>query len=148
MDKIDTIRTTAEELLATIGFEAEIEIKEEDGFYALSLNTPDNALLIGKHGNTLTSFEHILSLMVVQKLGDFERIVVEVGDYRKEREEYLKDLANRLRDEVVEGSTSKTIRGLKPWERRFVHMCLAEDSEVVTESEGEGRDRVLVIKKK
>jgi len=65
-----------------------------------------------------------------------------------EREEYLKGLVERLKEEVEETGSEKPVRGLKPWERRYVHMLLKDDEFVYSESEGEGRDRVLVIKKK
>jgi spoIIIJ-associated protein len=86
--------------------------------------------------------------MVAAKQEEYKRVIVEVGGYREERESYLQDLANRLKEEVVSTGSEKTIRGLKPWERRLIHMMLVEDGQVETESSGEDRDRVLVIRKK
>lgn len=149
MEEINkTVQTEAESLLAKVGVTASVKVEEEDGSFKVHLDSEENALLIGKHGNTLSSLELVLSLIVAQKTGEFRRIIIEVGGYRQEREDYLRDLATRLRDEVVETGNEKTVRGLKPWERRIVHMYLTEDPDVVTESEGEDRDRVLVIKKK
>lgn len=144
---IKTIQQEAEKLLSEIGFKAKATVTYDEEVFSVALDSEDNALLIGKHGNTLSSLEHVLALIVATKLGEFKRIVLEVGGYRKEREEYLKDLAERLQQEVVNTGIEKTVRGLKPWERRLVHMTLAE-SDVETESMGEGRDRVLVIRKK
>lgn len=149
MQNVDkTILEETEKLLSAVGVNGSVSLEEEEGSYSAHIATEENALLIGKHGNTLSSFEHILALIVAKKLGEFVRVIVEVGGYRKEREEYLKDLAIRLRDDVAETGVEKTIRGLKPWERRVVHLVLSEDSEVATESNGDGRDRILVIKKK
>ena len=142
------VKEEAELLLEKIGSKGSVEVSEGEDSINLHIDTDENALLIGKHGNTLSSLELILSLIVAKKVGEFKRIVIEVGGYRQAREDYLKDLAGRLRDEVVETGNEKTVRGLKPWERRVVHMHLAEDPDVVSESEGEDRDRVLVIKKK
>jgi spoIIIJ-associated protein len=138
----------AELLLDKIGTKGKVDVTEQDGTLNLQIETDENALLIGKHGNTLSSLELILSLITAKKTGEFKRVVIEVGGYRQAREDYLKDLAGRLRDEVVDTGVEKTVRGLKPWERRVVHMFLAEDPDVVSESEGEDRDRILVIKKK
>lgn len=143
-----TILEETEKLLSAVGVNGSVSLEEEENVYSAHIATEENALLIGKHGNTLSSFEHILALIVAKKLGEFVRVVVEVGGYRKEREEYLKDLATRLRDDVAQTGIEKTIRGLKPWERRVVHLVLSEDSAVATESTGDGRDRILVIKKK
>lgn len=143
------IKEAAEKLLSEIGIKSTIELEEKDESLILKLDAgDDNALLIGKHGNTLASLELIITLIVSNKLGEFRRVTVEVGSYRSEREQYLGELAEKLRDEVVNSGYEKTVRGLKPWERRFVHMLLQEDEEVMTESTGEDRDRVLVIKKK
>lgn len=147
-DLIKTIREEAETLLDKADIKGSVEVAEVEDSFKVHIDTEENALLIGKHGNTLSSLELILSLIVAKKIGEFKRVIIEVGGYREAREEYLKDLANRLADEVIETGNEKTVRGLKPWERRVVHMYLSEGGEVVTESEGEDRDRVLVIKKK
>lgn len=142
------IKTELTELLAKVGVTGTIEVSMADEIYNVNLDTDENALIIGKYGNTLSSLESILALIVAKKTGEFKRIVLEVGEYRKEREEYLKNLAAKLREEVLQSGYEKTVRGLKPWERRLVHLHLQEDGDVTTESMGEGRDRVLVIKKK
>lgn len=147
--EIKVIKVEAEKLIKEIGLTSEVEVaKNEEGF-SVSLNAgEDNALLIGKYGNTLSSFELILALIVAKKLGEFKRVTVEVGSYRAEREQYLQELANKLKDEVVTAGYEKQVRGLKPWERRFMHMYLQEDEEVTTESIGEDRERILIIKKR
>lgn len=149
MDEINkTIQKEAEILLEKAGIEGTVRVESAEEGFQLFVDSQENALLIGKHGNTLSSFEYVLAMIVAKKTGEYKRLTIEVGGYRKEREEYLQDLAGRLRDEVLDTGIEKTIRGLKPWERRLVHMYLSEEPEVTTESTGEERDRVLVIKKK
>lgn len=142
------IKEEAELLLEKAGITGEVNVEKEDEHFKVHINTEENAILIGKHGNTLSSLELILSLIVAKKAGEFQRLIIEVGGYRQAREEYLRDLAERLREEVISTGNAKTVRGLKPWERRVIHMQFAENPDVVSESEGEERDRVLVIKKK
>lgn len=148
MDRNQTIQQLASELLEKIGVQAKVQVEDSEEAVQVLIDTEDTALLIGKHGNTLVSYEYILSQMINTKLGEFVRIVVEVGGYRQEREEYLKGLADRLKDEVITSGGQRVLRGLKPWERRVVHLYLSEDGEIETESEGEGNERVLVLKKK
>lgn len=150
MEKLNKIIVEeAENLLKEVGIKSTIDVEEKDETTILKLDAgDDNALLIGKHGNTLASLELVLTLIVSNKIGEFKRVTVEVGSYRSEREQYLEELAQKLRNEVIDTGYEKTVRGLKPWERRFVHMNLQDDEEVMTESTGEDRDRVLVIKKK
>lgn len=147
-EKNKIIREETEALLNKAGIDATIEVKEVDEGFNVHIDASENALLIGKHGNTLSSLELVLSLIVAKKLGEFQRIILEVGGYREAREDYLIDLAERLREEVLTTGADKQVRGLKPWERRIIHMHLGESEGVATESEGEERERVLVIKKK
>jgi spoIIIJ-associated protein len=147
--EVKIVQEEIENLLKKIGVESTVEVeKGEESFLAVLDAHDDNALLIGKHGNTLASFELIVTLIVSNKLGEFKRVTIEVGSYRSEREKYLMELADKLKEEVISSGYEKPIRGLKPWERRFVHVYLQEDNDVITESNGEDRERTLVIKRK
>jgi spoIIIJ-associated protein len=148
MENNTLVQQIAQDLFTQIGITATCTVTEDENGYNLAVDTQENALLIGKHGNTLSSLEYLLGQMVAAKQEEYKRVIVEVGGYREEREAYLRDLADRLKEEVVSTGSEKTIRGLKPWERRLIHMMLVEGDEVETESTGEGRDRVLVIRKK
>ena len=146
---LKTITERVEKLFELLEITATVEVTAEDESYVVAIDAgDDNALLIGKHGNTLSSLEYIVYILVGRELELEKRVLVEIGGYREEREAYLSDLAQRLKEEVISTGTEKTIRGLKPWERRHIHLSLAEDSDVTTESTGEDRDRVLIIKKK
>lgn len=73
---------------------------------------------------------------------------IDVGDYKKNREEWLRNLANDAKEKALSQQREVFLEDLKGWERRVVHLILADDKEVVSESSGEGRERVLVIKPK
>jgi spoIIIJ-associated protein len=147
-EELKQIQDETISLLEKLGISASVEVEAEEDLRKVIIDTEENALLIGKHGTTLSSLEYILTLLMSAKLGEFRRVQIEVGGYREEREQYLKDLATRLKEEVLSSGYEKKVHGLKPWERRLVHMHLSEDGDVVTESTGEDRERVLVIKKK
>lgn len=148
-ENLKTVTEKVEKLLDLMDVEAEVNVIEEDEAFVIAIDAKDNnALLIGKHGNTLSALEYVIYILVSKDLPEGKRVLIEIGGYREERETYLADLAGRLRDEVVETGVEKSVRGLKPWERRHIHMTLAEDADVTTESTGEDRDRVLIIKKK
>ncbi len=147
--EVNIIKEELEKLLKQIGIKSDVDVTAGEEGFVISLDAgEDNALLIGKHGNTLASLELVATLIVTNKLGEFKRVTIEIGSYRAEREQYLQDLANKLKDEVITSGYEKQVRGLKPWERRYVHMFLQEDDQVMTESVGEDRDRTLIIKRK
>lgn len=145
-DNTQIIKETAEELLKQLGVVATAEVIMNDEGADVVLTTEDSGIIIGYHGEILEAFQLVLSLMVSKKAEEFIRISVEVGDYRKNRSEYLENLAAQTKERVLEEGRAHTLSSLKSWERRIVHMILAEDDQVVSESMGEGRDRVLVVK--
>ena len=146
--QIDVAQNVAKELFTLLGIEDPFEIKELDEGLELSINAVDSGVIIGRHGENLEGLQLVLSLCVSKKLGEFKRISVEVGDYKKKREEWLKDLAVQTKERALSENREIYLSNLKSWERRIVHMFLKEDDEVSSESVGEGRDRVLVIKPK
>lgn len=141
-----TVEAIVSEFLKQLTIEGDFTLEESDGSLLLLLNTEDSGIVIGYHGEILDAMQLILSLMVAKKLDRFVRITVEVGDYRKNREEYLKQLAEKMKERAIDEQREQVISQLKPWERRVVHLFLQEDPDVISESQGVGRERVLVIK--
>lgn len=154
MDKkeIKIIQDITEKLLKLLDVDGDFEIvesKDADGENVdIVLNTKDTGVVIGYHGDTLEGLQLVLSLCVARKLGRFVRISIDVGDYKKNRTDWLKTLALETKERVMVEGKEMIIPELKSWERRVVHLLLEKDEEVISESQGEGRDRVLVVKPK
>ena len=85
-------------------------------------------------------------MIVQKKLGEWIRVVVDVGDWREKQEQRVKDLAYQIVEKAIETGQPQPIYNLTPSQRRVVHMALADNKDVLTESEGEGEDRYLVVK--
>jgi len=145
--EIKIIQDTTEELLRLLAVEARMEVleKEPDEGVDLALDTKDSGIVIGHHGDMLESLQLVLSLCVSKRVGRFIRISIEVGDYKKNRTDWLKSLGLETKERVLEGNKEIAIPSLKSWERRIIHLLLQEDKEVVSESQGIGRDRVLIV---
>ncbi len=150
MDKKQSkiVQDTTEELLKLLEIQGDFEVKEKEEAIEINLNTEDSGIVIGYHGDTLESLQLILSLCLARKLGEFKRVSIEVGEYKKKREEWLKNLAAETKEKVLSENKEVFLSDLKSWERRIVHLLLQNDQEVVSESIGEGKDRVLVVKPK
>lgn len=148
--KTDLIKELTESLLHQLLIEAKIEVveDEENGVFKVSLETEDSGFLIGYHGETIQALQLILSLMVYQKLGSWEKLLVDVGNYREQREEQLKKLAFNIAQKVKFSGEQQSIPNLSAPERRLIHLALADHPEVTTISEGEGEDRKLIIRPK
>jgi len=122
---------------------------DEDGILVdLSGDEDDLGILIGKRGATLDAFQYLLTVVANRDLNDRIRLTLNVGDYRKRREETLLRLAKRLADEVVQTGKSVALEPMSARERRLIHMALQENNLVYTESSGEESYRHVVIYKK
>ncbi|MBM3205991.1 hypothetical protein FJZ41_04050, partial [Candidatus Shapirobacteria bacterium] len=105
-------------------------------------------ILIGYHGQSLVAIQQILTLMAFKKFGEWVRLLVDVGDYREKRKESLEQMAKSLAQKVKLSGQSQVFPPMSSFERRIIHLVLAEDNEVKTVSEGEGDQRHVVLKPK
>ncbi len=143
---IETIREVASALFSQLEIDGTFDLVQQDDAVELLLDTKDSGIVIGYHGEMLEALQLVLSLLAAKKLDRFVRIMVEVGDYRKNRSEYLQKLALQAKEKAVSEDTEQAIHSLKSWERRIIHVLLKDDAEVTSESAGEGKDRVLIVK--
>lgn len=149
-EQVKKIKDAAEGLIADLGFSAEVKVTEDTtvGLVNVQTESPEAASLIGFHGENLQAIQLILSFMVHQILGEWMRINVNVGDYRQKREEQLTKLALNLAVKAKFSGEVQSIPNLTAAERRIVHLALSDYPDIMSESEGEGRERILTIKPK
>ena len=136
------------EFFNLIGIDDSFEFSETVEYITITIDSEDPGMIIGHHGDTLDSLQLVLSLVLAKNQGEFKRVSLEVGDYKKNRSDYLRNLAEQTKQRVLTEGQEIYLPSLKPWERREVHMYLSEDEEVVSESVGEGKERTLVVKPK
>lgn len=148
MDKkdLEVIKKTTEKLLELLQIEAAVSVEEAEEGVSVVLETEESGIVIGHHGETLEALQLVLSLVVAKELGEFVRVALEVGDYRKSREEYLRSIASSSKEKALSTGEEVPLPMLKSWERRVIHLMFQDDKEVLSESVGEGKERVLVIK--
>ncbi|MCL5095614.1 MAG: KH domain-containing protein [Patescibacteria group bacterium] len=147
-ENLKIIKTEAQKLLEYLMVEATIEVSEKEDVYEVQIETEDTGILIGYHGETLTSLQLILSLILYKRLGSWLRLIVNVGDWRQKREEVLKQMALSAAERVIATDEAMVLPNLSSFERRIVHLILADHPKVTSSSEGEGVERKLIIKPK
>ncbi|MGA3291663.1 MAG: R3H domain-containing nucleic acid-binding protein [Candidatus Microgenomates bacterium] len=150
-EKTETLQKLAEKLFSLMATKAKVSVDydKENTVFVVNVEAGDETgLLIGKKGETLSSIQTVLGILFKQKTGEWNRVVVNVGDYREKEEDYLKNLATSTAERAVETGDSQNLYNLKAWQRRIIHMALSENKDVTTESEGEGEERFLIIKPK
>lgn len=113
---------------------------------ALDIQGQDLALLIGRQGETLASFQYLVNLMVSRHVKGRVPIIVDVEGYKRRRYEALRALALRFADQVRKTGRPVTLEPMPPFERRVVHLTLSAYPDIVTESVGTGMSRKVVIR--
>jgi len=143
------IMKTVKELLKkmTTG-QVDIEIKKQENSPVLivSVQLEDAGQFIGQGGANLNDLQRILRLLVAKKKPEAPLFLLDINNYREKRETFLKELGREMAEQVIKTKKSFMLQPMSSYERRIVHLELAEKPDIVTESVGEGLERRLVIK--
>ena len=134
--------------LKNMNIEAEVTVSDTDLGKKIDINGADAGALIGHHGETLDSFQHLTNLAANRtenKKGSIPKISVDIESYRAKREETLRALARRMAHRVVKYKRSVMLEPMNPYERRIIHAELQSFPGVNTNSIGSENNRKVVI---
>ena len=135
-------------VLSGMGMEVNTESSFDHASNELQINLtgPDMGLLIGKRGQTLDSLQYLTSLVVNREhKEEYIRIKLDTEDYRKRREQTLRNLARNIAYKVKRNRKPVSLEPMNPYERRIIHAALQGDRYVTTKSEGEEPFRHIII---
>lgn len=140
------IRNYLTELARKMGTTFNVEVNENDGVISILIVTDNNAVLIGKDGNTLKSIQTILR-QSVRKFGNFDiKINLDIAGYKSKREKNIMYEAKKIAREVSKTKIDAKLDPMNSYERRLVHTAISDFKHIDTESEGEEPNRCVVIK--
>jgi spoIIIJ-associated protein len=143
-----TARQVLSDILRAMGIKADVTVnKASDPNDPVTLNIEgdDLGVLIGRRGQALASLQYLVRLIVSERIKKWITINVDVDWYKKRHYDALKKLALRLADQVSKKKRPITMEPMPPDERRIVHITLANNPDIVTQSTGEGDERRVVI---
>jgi len=140
--------TFVSNILDKMDIEATISVTEEDENILINISGDRVGVLIGRRGETLDAIQYLTSLIINKNTEEYKRVVVDIENYRNQREEALTHLAYRMADRVEKYKKSVTLEPMTPSERRIIHMALKERFLIETPSIGEEPNRRIVIKLK
>lgn len=150
MNKDESIRFATkylEDLLSFFGVNVAVDSTVDDEVIQLSVpSTSLNSLLIGKDANNLRALQHIVSMALTCREAERTRVNVDIADYKRQRAERIAERAEEWIREVRQTGESKRLN-LNAADRRIVHKVAQDYSDISTHSEGEGRERQLIIEK-
>ena len=133
------------EFLVQMGFDAHVEVFEGE-LVMYNILCPDARLLIGEEGKNVRAVEFLFKKVMPRDLRETETFVIDVDSYRRRRLEALKEEVRSFAQRVRLQGKEVMLEPLPSYERRAVHMALAEYPDIVTESIGEEPNRRVIIK--
>ncbi len=117
----------------------------EDGF-KVQVRGGDVALLLGHNAELLDALEYLGNRVLARTSGNDERLVFDSGGYRARREKELRLMAEVAAEKVRLSRIPFSFDPMTPNERRIIHLALASDASVTTESLGSGENRKITIR--
>lgn len=139
-----------ENILAELNVEAKMELRTQNDGKEIHyhIESEENALLIGREGRTLLALQFMLRNYLNIFVNTHLIISLDIGNYHENRKKQLEILATKTAKEVAQTRIAVKLDPMNSFDRRIIHTKLGEWRDVITESEGEGENRALVIKPK
>jgi len=135
-------------IVASVTSQAEPVVDGEEGTTSsitFDIEGDDLGILIGRRGQTLSSLQYMVRLIVAHQTKVRSLIMIDVEGYKQRRYKALEALAGRLAEQVKVKGVPFTLEPMAAYERRIIHLTLADDPDVTTQSTGEGEARKVVI---
>jgi spoIIIJ-associated protein len=141
--------TSAEQLINSIfdGMKLELraEAQDSDNGCLLAINGDDSELLLAQGGELLDALQQIMNQALGRNLPKGQRIICDANNYRAAREAELRAMAQHAARQVRATSSAFVFGPMDGSERRIVHLTLAEEADLQTESIGDGNARRLRV---
>jgi spoIIIJ-associated protein len=147
---VDNARSYLEKMLAILDLEATVleeELDENTVCYRIDCKPDDARILIGRNGQTLEALQFVVRQMCRSTSNEQKPFLIDILDYRSRRQKSLEGQAKRAAVAVLNGDSEHVaLPPMNAYERRTVHQYLQDNfSDLITQSEGEGVDRHIVI---
>ncbi len=134
-----------EGLFSLLETDASPTLKEEDERIVIDLQTETTKGLIGRRGELIDAVQTLAGAVANTGRRDYRRVVVDCGNYREDREETLRHVAEKLAAKAVRLGKRVRLEPMNPYERRIIHSALVDNPDVTTKSEGKEPGRFVVI---
>lgn len=125
-----------------------IEGEKEGDSWEVKIDAENSGLLIGKFGDTLNAFQHIIRLMAAKLAGGRFLVAVDIGNYKSSKNKEIEELSLLVAENVKNSGYGQTLRPMNAYERRIVHVVLKDFPDIEAISTGEEPYRCVEIKPK
>src|SRR6266850_8211611 len=132
-------------VIAALGITATVDVEETADGPRLNLTGEDAELLVRHRGEPLKALQHVVDMAYSRSLPDDTRVFVDALEYRKGKDIELRHMAKFLAEKAKQTGLDQQLGPLNPYERRIVHIAVAEISGVTTESVGDAFSKTVLI---
>lgn len=134
------------QVLGSSGLDLKAGAEHTDDGLKIQVRGEDVALLLGHNAELLDALEYLGNRVLARASGDEARLVFDSSGYRARREKELRLMAEKAAEKVRLSRIPFSFDPMTPNERRIIHLTLANDSSVTTESQGNGENRKVTIR--
>lgn len=148
MSLTQQIAEFVENVVAAMGVSLKTTIEETPEATRINLEGDDGGMLVRRGGEGLQALQHIVATAFRRQLGDDNRIMIDCNNFRKDKDAELRQMARFVADKARTSGAPQEMGPLNPYERRIVHLAIAEDPSVTSESIGDAFMKTVIISSK
>ena len=135
------------EVVGTMGLSLTPTIEDTPDGTRINLEGEDGGVLVRRGGEGLQALQHLVATAFRRQMDDDTRVIIDCNGFRKEKDLELRQMAHFNADKARSTGVPQEMGPLNPYERRIVHLAIAEDSTVTSESIGDAFMKTVIISK-
>jgi spoIIIJ-associated protein len=144
--ELEKIRKEAEIFFQRMTFPVKVEVSLDEETVNIKVDSEEPRILVGERGTILASIQKILRFILQRKIDKRFYLNLDINDYKQKKARYLKEMANEAAQEVALTKKQKILPPMSAYERRIIHLELADRPNVATQSIGEEPERRVIVK--
>jgi spoIIIJ-associated protein len=137
-----------QDVVNAMGVTLTAQIEETPEATRINLEGDDGGVLVRRGGEGLQALQHLVATAFRKQLGDDNRIVIDCNGFRKDKDAELKQIARFMAEKARSSGVPQEMGPLNPYERRIVHLAIAEDPGATSESIGDAFMKTVIISSK
>ena len=147
-DQLLIIKQIIEQFFEKACFKAEVKVSLTEETVSVNVEIDQPQVLIGEKGQTLAEIQFLLRIILRKKIDQPFYFDFDINNYKEKKQQYLKEMAASLADEVSFSKKEKALPAMPAYERKIIHSILSEREDITTESIGQEPERKIIIKPK
>jgi spoIIIJ-associated protein len=145
-EDVNLIVDFTNDVLASSGLDLQAGVDQAEDGVKVQVRGDDVALLLGHNAELLDALEYLGNRVLARTSGEDAKLIFDSAGYRARREKELRLMAEKAAEKVRVSRIPFSFDPMTPNERRIIHLTLADDSSVTTESQGNGENRKVTIR--